>query len=404
MTASKAELEREILERKKAEEALRKSEEEYSSLFDNMMDGFAYCEMMFDEAGKPVDFVYLQINDAFESITGLKRDLVVGKKVTQAIPGIKEANPELFETYGRVALTRKKEKFEVFFKPLSMWLSISVYSPRKGYFAAVFEDITERKLVQGLLEERTAQVEEYAQQMEQLAEERLEKLKDTERLAAIGATAGMVGHDIRNPLQAIIGDVYLAKGDVNSLPQDDSKTSLQESLAAIEKNTKYINKIVADLQDYARPLNPHVEETDLNGIISDLIIKNGIPTNIKRRVKIAKETQTLTTDPAYMKRILGNLITNAVQAMPDGGRLTINATAKDNNTIITVQDTGVGIPEDAKPKLFMPLFTTKSRGQGFGLSVVKRMTEALNGAVTFESQQGKGTKFTIQIPTNAKSH
>jgi PAS domain S-box-containing protein len=134
-----------ITERKKTEEALRKSEEEYSSLFTNMLDGFAFCQMIFDEANKPVDFVYLQINDAFERITGLKRDKVVGKKVTEAIPGIKASNPELFEIYGRVALTSKKEKFELFFKPLSQWLSIAVYSPRKGYFAAVFEDITERK-------------------------------------------------------------------------------------------------------------------------------------------------------------------------------------------------------------------------------------------------------------------
>ena len=95
--------------------------------------------------GKPVDFVYLQVNDAFERITGLKRDLIIGKKVSQAIPGIKEANPELFEIYGRVALTGQKEKFEYFLKPLSLWLNVSVYCPAKGYFAAVFEDITERK-------------------------------------------------------------------------------------------------------------------------------------------------------------------------------------------------------------------------------------------------------------------
>ena len=136
---------RDVTERNNIEEALRKSEAEYSALFANMMDGFAYCQMIFNQKGKPVDFVYLQINDAFERITGLKRDVIIGKKVTEAIPGIIEANPELFEIYGRVALTGKKEKFEVFFKPLSLWLSISVYSPAKGYFAAVFEDITERK-------------------------------------------------------------------------------------------------------------------------------------------------------------------------------------------------------------------------------------------------------------------
>jgi PAS domain S-box-containing protein len=101
--------------------------------------------MIFDKTGKPVDFVYLQINDAFEKIIGLKRDLVIGKKVTEAIPGIKEDNPQLFEIYGKVALSGQREKFEVLLKPLSLWLSISVYCPRKGYFAAVFEDITERK-------------------------------------------------------------------------------------------------------------------------------------------------------------------------------------------------------------------------------------------------------------------
>ena len=103
-------------------------------------------------------------------------------------------------------------------------------------------------------------------------------------------------------------------------------------------------------------------------------------------------------DPDILKRIFGNLVTNAVQAMPKGGKLTIQAYKEANDSIITVEDTGVGIPEEAKDKLFTPLFTTKSKGQGFGLAVVKRMTESLGGTVTFESQQGKGTKFIIRLP------
>ena len=144
---------KDITKQKKSEETLLNSQEEYRSLFANMMDGFAYCQMLFDEKGKPDDFVYLQINDEFEKITGLKREIIVGKKVTRAIPGIKEANPELFEVYGRVALTGQTERFEVFFRPLSIWLHVSVYCPRKGYFAAVFENITDRKTTEAKLKE-----------------------------------------------------------------------------------------------------------------------------------------------------------------------------------------------------------------------------------------------------------
>ena len=111
-----------------------------------------------------------------------------------------------------------------------------------------------------------------------------------------------------------------------------------------------------------------------------------------------KKLGTVLADSDILKRILGNLVTNAVQAMPKGGKLTIQACKEANDTIITVKDTGVGIPEEAKEKLFTPLFTTKSKGQGFGLAVVKRMTESLGGTVTFESQQGKGTKFIVRLP------
>jgi PAS domain S-box-containing protein len=134
----------------KRTEELRESEERYRSLFENMLDGFAYCKMLYDEQDRPVDFVYLDVNSAFERLTGMEK--VLGKQVSEVIPGIKESSPELFEIYGRVALTGKPEKFEIDFKPLALWLSISVYSTRKGYFVAVFDDITERKRVEEALQ------------------------------------------------------------------------------------------------------------------------------------------------------------------------------------------------------------------------------------------------------------
>jgi len=99
-----------------------------------------------------------------------------------------------------------------------------------------------------------------------------------------------------------------------------------------------------------------------------------------------------------LKRVLTNLIQNAVQAMPNGGKIALGATSTGGNVRITVEDTGEGIPEEAKAKLFTPLFTTKSKGQGFGLAVVKRLVEAQGGEISFESQQGKGTKFSVQLP------
>ena len=119
------------------------SERRYRSLFENMLEGFAHCEMVFDDRGRPIDFVYLAVNSTFEELTGLRN--VVGRKFTEIIPGGKDSNPELFERYGRVALTGMPDRFEIEVKGLGMWFSISAYGAGKGCFVAVFDNITERK-------------------------------------------------------------------------------------------------------------------------------------------------------------------------------------------------------------------------------------------------------------------
>jgi PAS domain S-box-containing protein len=139
----------ETTERKRAEEAPRGSREQYRFLFDNMLNGLAYCRMDYED-GIPQDFVYLAVNPAFERLTRLKD--VVGKKVSEVIPGIRRTNPELFEIYGRVALSGKPEQIETYVDSLGIWFSIAVYSPRREHFVAVFDNITERKRA----EQRTA--------------------------------------------------------------------------------------------------------------------------------------------------------------------------------------------------------------------------------------------------------
>ena len=257
-----------------------------------------------------------------------------------------------------------------------------------------------RKSYQDLVRRREMQetLEQHSKNLEALVAERTEKLKNAERLAAIGATAGMVGHDIRNPLTAITGAVYLAKKEMRQFPDSDSKEKLTKNLDLIREQTVYVNKIVEDLQDYARPLNPSIEETNLEQIVTSITTELKIPDNIAVAYLTEKDHSKLQTDSAYMKRILTNLVNNAVQAMPTGGKLTIRITRVNGKAQISVEDTGEGIPEEAKSRLFTPLMTTKSKGQGFGLAVVKRLTEALNGRVTYESEAGKGTKFIIELP------
>ncbi len=228
--------------------------------------------------------------------------------------------------------------------------------------------------------------------------------KNAERLAAIGATAGMVGHDIRNPLQTIAGEIYLAECGLNGLPDDEFKKSMKESLNIIEEQMTYINKIVSDLQDFAKPLKPKLEEVDINEIVKTVLASIRFPQTtqekkIQTKLCIGKELGKLKVDKTYLQRILQNLINNSIQAMPKGGTLTITASCQDCKALISVEDTGEGIPLELRSKLFTPLVTMKSKGQGFGLAVVRRFAEALGGTVSFQSEVGKGTKFIVEFPS-----
>lgn len=135
------------------------SEEQFRLLFENMLNGFAYCKMIYDQQNNPVDFIYLEVNKAFEKLTGLKN--TKGKPVTEVIPGIKQTNPELFTIYDRVASTGKPEIFETFVKPLSIYFSVSVYSPKKDHFVAIFDNITERKNSEQKLKDKISELENF---------------------------------------------------------------------------------------------------------------------------------------------------------------------------------------------------------------------------------------------------
>ncbi|MGD6807218.1 MAG: PAS domain-containing sensor histidine kinase [Candidatus Bathyarchaeia archaeon] len=268
-------------------------------------------------------------------------------------------------------------------------------SGRPSRVMGVEQDITERKRIEDKLEK-------YAKNLEHLVEERTRQLQNAERLAAIGQTASMIGHDIRNPLQAIAGDLYLMKQDIDSSPDSQCKQNVQESLVSIQEQIDYMNKIIADLQDFSRTLKPEPVEVDLCTLIPQLVNTVYIPYNIEARAECSRKLPKVKLDVTFLKRILVNLTTNSVQAMPNGGKLTIKTTQEGSTVVISVLDTGIGIPDDVKPKIFQPLMTTKSKGQGFGLAVVKRLVEAMGGTITFASQVGVGTEFKLTFPIQPK--
>jgi PAS domain S-box-containing protein len=411
---------RDITERKKTEEALLRSEKKYRRLYETSQDGI----MARDLQGRMIN-----CNRAYSRMLGYSKKELRTLSVYRLLP--EKWRMRRDELYKQIVETGVSKVFEreyirkdgsVFQASVRSW-SLTDDSGKVVGVWSVVRDISELKkteeelrkaewvarhraqeleVIKAKLEDKAAEVEEYATHMEELAEERASQLQDAQRLATIGTTAGMIGHDIRNPLQAIVGDLYLLGSDVGSLPDGEEKESMKESIASIRKSAEYIDKIVQDLQDYAKPLNPVAAETDLEEICEEVLMTNDFVENVDVSFEVQEEGKKLDADADMLKRILSNLVSNAIQAMPQGGKVVIRAFKDAGDVVITVEDSGVGIPEDAKDKLFTPLFTTKSKGQGFGLAVVKRMTEALGGTVTFESEKGKGTKFIVRFPIVGK--
>ena len=398
----------EITRRKRAEEAIQASESRFHSLFENMLNGFAYCQMLVEE-GRPLDFLYLDVNRAFETLTGLRE--VVGKKASEAIPGIQTSDPELLERYARVSQTGLPETFETYVEALKMWFSISVYSPQKEYFVAVFDVITDRKRAEQELQAYSAYLEEMVNERTRELQNAQEKMIRQERLATLGQLAGSVGHELRNPLGVISNAVYFLK-----MTQPDASETILEYLDIIEKETKTSDKIVTDLLDFTRIKSVDREAVAASDVIVQTLKRYPVPASVEVQLDLPADLPPLYADPRQVVQVLGNLVTNACQAMlepqtrsttlsiPDGlllpqvGILTLTARLQGDMIAVAVQDTGVGIPPENMGKLFEPLFTTKTKGIGLGLAVSQKLAEANGGRIEASSIPGRGSTFTVYLP------
>ncbi len=490
-----------------AQKALRESEAHYRSLFKNMLNGFAYCRMLFEQ-GQPSDFIYLIVNSAFEKLTGLKD--VAGKKASEAIPGIREADSGLFEIYGRVARTGVSERFETFVEALKMWFDVSVYSPSQDHFVAVFDGITERKQAEERIRAQAELLDlaqdaitvrdmngcvqywnkgserltgwsaeealgcpivkllkpdpiDFERSMKALLEKgqwsgettlqtkngrpivamsRKTLVRDehgrpksvmtintyiteqkkiqaqflrSQRIEAIGTLASGIAHDLNNILAPVLMTTPLLR---SAILDPDSL----EILNTIEGCVKRGADVLKQLLSFARGKPGERVPLPLRHLVRDMdmIIKETFPRNIQSIVDIPVNLWPVLGDATQLYQVLMNLCINARDAMPDGGKLTIEgknvivdkglaSTTPDarpgSYVCVRVSDTGIGIAPENLNRIFEAFFTTKEigKGTGLGLSTVMEIVRGHEGFVRVDSKLGQGTTFELYFPASPEA-
>ena len=219
-----------------------------------------------------------------------------------------------------------------------------------------------------------------------------EEILRSNRLAAIGETTSMVAHDLRNPLQGITTAIHLLKQE--SLTAKERN----ELLRLIQGSVEYSESIVRDLTDYSAEIQLNLVEKTPKSIIQEALGRVKVPSVVTIH-DTSEEHPTLRIDSDKMGRVIINIVQNAIDAMPQGGTLTVSSKESNGNTEIDFSDTGSGFPEKIMQNLWKPLQTTKAKGMGLGLPICKRIVDAHGGSISVTSKAGEGTTVTIRLPT-----
>jgi len=314
-------------------------------------------------------------NKAYEEWFGQSPNEILGRPVREVL-----GDNGYERTHGRMeaALLGARQSFEYELTSKSGTRQISAtYIPDfgeqeqvKGVFVLGI-DITERKKME-------------------------ERLLKAERLAAIGETAAMVGHDLRNPLQAISVAAYVLEKRLG--PEADMQT--REMLESVKNSVSYSDRIVEDLLEYSEETRLELSETTPKTIALEALLNVRIPDNISVS-NLTSDEPKIRIDPVKIRRLFLNLIENAVDSMPDGGKLTIISNKSNNYVELKFIDTGVGVSEHVLRELWKPFITTKPKGMGLGLAICKRITEAHGGSISLDTRKGEGTTFTVRLPLTA---
>ena len=228
-----------------------------------------------------------------------------------------------------------------------------------------------------------------------------EKLKESqdelarkEKLAVIGKLAGIMGHEIRNPLGVIRNSIYF----LNMKFKESIDEKVKRHMDILETEIDSCDKIISDVLEFARTRAPSFTETEINSVVETSISNSNIPKTIKVETNLGESLPKINIDIAQVKQVFSNIISNAIEAMPEGGELRVTTSQTDSFISIAFKDTGVGIPKENIDKLFTPLFSTKTKGLGLGLSACQNIISAHQGKIEFESKENQGTIFTVTLP------
>ncbi|MBI4369232.1 MAG: HAMP domain-containing protein [Elusimicrobia bacterium] len=228
-----------------------------------------------------------------------------------------------------------------------------------------------------------------------------DELIKQERLAAIGQMASVVGHELRNPLSVINNSIYVIRNRLGGSPGNGDAAidpKIIRHVTIIEGELNVANQIISEILTFARTREIQIRDLELHELLEEICGRLAAPPGINIEKHYVQNPVTVKMDPDEVRQAVRNLIINAFDVLPNGGRVEISTRIEKDGCIISVSDSGPGIPPDVQAKIFTPFFTTKSKGTGLGLAVVKKVMDRHNGEVTVESVIGKGTTFHLKFP------
>lgn len=234
-------------------------------------------------------------------------------------------------------------------------------------------------------------VTELHRSLDQLAHAELELVR-AERLATVGQLASMIGHELRNPLAAVTNAHYLIRQSLGT----DLEPAVDKQLAMAERETERAVNLAEDLMSYVRPRRVQAVELDVASVVGLVIETTPPPDGV--RVVLDVVHLVLRADEAQLVEMIANLVTNAYQAVHEGGTVTVTARRDDGHAIISVRDDGAGIRPDVVDRVFEPFLTTKVRGTGLGLPIVARLAEEHGGAVSLADHPDGGAEARLRLP------